>query len=81
MVGPAIGLPQLTPHDLRHSFAVAALRSGMDVKTLQSILGHASASITLDVYAHYTEDMSTVAAARLDAYWHDSINSSGLGSG
>ena len=73
MVGPAIGLPQLTPHDLRHSFAVAALRSGMDVKTLQSILGHASASITLDVYAHYTEDMSAAAAARLDAYWNESI--------
>ena len=71
--GKAVGMPDISPHDLRHSFAVAALRSGMDVKTLQSILGHASASITLDVYAHYTEDMSAAAAARLNAYWQSAM--------
>ena len=40
-----------TLHDLRHTFATRCVSSGMDVKTLQSILGHSSAAMTLDVYA------------------------------
>lgn len=40
-----------TLHDLRHTFATACVRGGMDVMTLQSILGHSSAAVTLDVYA------------------------------
>lgn len=38
-------------HDLRHTFATTAIASGMDVKSLSSILGHSSAAMTLDVYA------------------------------
>lgn len=40
-----------TFHDLRHTFATASVAAGMDVRTLQSILGHADASITLKIYA------------------------------
>lgn len=40
-----------TFHDLRHTFATACIAGGMDVKTLQSILGHKDASMTLNVYA------------------------------
>ena len=40
-----------TLHDLRHTFATQCVKAGMDIKTLQSILGHSSAAITLDVYA------------------------------
>lgn len=39
-----------TFHDLRHTFAVLAIASGMDVETLARILGHANASMTLDIY-------------------------------
>lgn len=41
----------LRPHDLRHTAASLAVASGASVKTLQRMLGHASAAITLDVYA------------------------------
>lgn len=71
--GEAIGVPRLHPHDLRHSYAVAALRAGMDVKTVQHNLGHASAAMTLDVYAKYTEDAGAAAARLLDVYFSDSI--------
>lgn len=40
-----------TLHDLRHTFATRCVACGMDIKTLQSILGHSSASVTLDIYA------------------------------
>ena len=44
-------------HDLRHTFATMALSSGVDVKTLSSMLGHYSAGFTLDTYTHITNDI------------------------
>lgn len=41
---------RLTFHDLRHTTATVLIRNGADVKTVQSILGHSSAAITLDMY-------------------------------
>ena len=70
-VGGILEIPDLHPHDLRHSYAVAALRAGADVKTVQHNLGHASAKMTMDVYAAYTTDAAQTAAARLSAYWSD----------
>jgi len=40
-----------TFHDLRHTFATAAIAEGVDVKTVSSILGHTNAAMTLNVYA------------------------------
>jgi integrase len=45
------GIPALTAHDLRHSFASHLIRAGADVYSVSRQLGHARASITLDVYA------------------------------
>ena len=67
-VGRAIGQPDLHPHDLRHSYAVAALRSGADVKTVQHNLGHKTAKMTLDVYAAYTEDAGKTSASMFSEY-------------
>jgi integrase len=56
------GLPNIRFHDLRHTFATHAMRSGVDAKTLSGILGHTNASFTLDTYTHVTGEMQRRAA-------------------
>jgi integrase len=48
-------LPKISPHDLRHTAATLMLRRGMPVADVSRILGHASISITMDVYRHVPE--------------------------
>lgn len=55
-------------HDLRHSYAVASIKSGDDIKTVQENLGHATASFTLDVYGHVTDQMKRDSAARMEQF-------------
>jgi integrase len=63
-----VGLPGLTPHELRHTAASLAISAGANVKAVQRILGHASAAITLDVYSDlFDTDLDTVADALDDA--------------
>ncbi|MER6595742.1 tyrosine-type recombinase/integrase [Micromonospora purpureochromogenes] len=52
----SIGLAGLTPHELRHTAASLAVAEGANVKAVQRMLGHASAAMTLDVYADLFED-------------------------
>lgn len=46
------GLPTVTFHSLRHSFATLCIGNGVDSKALSEILGHSSVRITLDIYVH-----------------------------
>ena len=55
-------------HDLRHTFATMAISSGVDVKTLSSMLGHYSAGFTLDTYTHITNDMQRGAAEKIGSF-------------
>lgn len=55
-------LPDIRFHDLRHTFATHALRTGIDAKTLSKLLGHTNASFTLDTYTHITREMQIHAA-------------------
>jgi class 3 adenylate cyclase len=59
--------PTITPHDLRHTAASLAVSAGANVKALQRMLGHAKASMTLDVYADLFDDDLDVVADQLDA--------------
>ncbi|MFG2672064.1 tyrosine-type recombinase/integrase [Streptomyces sp. NPDC048445] len=47
-----VELPHLVTHDLRHFYASALIAGGASVKQVQMDLGHASAVITLRIYAH-----------------------------
>lgn len=60
------GLTGLTPHELRHTAASLAVSAGANVKSVQRMLGHASAAMTLDVYAGLFDDELDAVAARLD---------------
>lgn len=73
-VAASIGRPDLRFHDLRHSYAVAAIRSGDDIKTVQGNLGHATAAFTLDVYGHLTDQMKQASAERMECYIKDVLN-------
>ena len=62
----SVGLDGLTPHELRHTAASLAIQSGASVKSVQQMLGHASATTTLDVYGHWFGDDLDRLADRLD---------------
>ena len=51
-----IGMPDLHPHELRHTAASLAIASGANVKVVQQMLGHKSATMTLDQYGHLFGD-------------------------
>ena len=55
-------------HDLRHTYAVACIKSGDDIKTVQENLGHATAAFTLDVYGHVTKQMKQDSALRMEQF-------------
>lgn len=59
-----LGVPGFHPHELRHTAASLAIASGADVKVVQRMLGHKSATMTLDLYGHlFGDQLDTVADA------------------
>ncbi|RHW26302.1 site-specific integrase [Nocardioides immobilis] len=63
----AVGLDGLTPHALRHTAASLAIAAGADVKVVQQMLGHKSATMTLDLYGHLFPDRLDTVADAMDA--------------
>jgi integrase len=66
----AAGCPAVRLHDLRHFYASGLIADGCDVVTVQRALGHASAAVTLNTYAHLwptAEDRTRKAAAAVMA--------------
>ena len=62
-----IGCKRVRFHDLRHTFATNAIASGMDIKTLSSIIGHISTETTVNIYTHLTDQMKQEAAKQIDS--------------
>lgn len=62
------GLDGLDTHELRHTAVSLAIHSGANVKTVQRMVGHASAAITLDVYGHLWDDELDAMPGRIEAH-------------
>jgi Phage integrase family len=59
----AAGLPRIRLHDVRHSYATAALKAGIPAKVISERLGHASVAFTPQVYGHVIPGMDADAVA------------------
>lgn len=55
---PDFSYTHITLHDLRHSFASALIRNGVNAKQVQTLLGHANIQITLNTYVHIFEEQA-----------------------
>jgi integrase len=62
-------LPPIRVYDLRHTHASHLLAAGVSVHVVSKRLGHASAKMTLDVYAHVLTGQQEDAMAKLEAYY------------
>ena len=45
-------MPPITPHVCRHTFCSNMAKSGMNLKTLQYLMGHSDIAMTFNVYTH-----------------------------
>ena len=63
------GVSDINFHALRHTFATRALEAGMDIKVLSSILGHAQASTTLNLYAHALPDHKRQSMEKMSSFY------------
>jgi integrase len=61
------GLPHIRLHDMRHSYATAALKAGVHLKIVSARLGHASETFTASVYQHALPGMDRAAAGTIAA--------------
>ena len=61
------GLPHIRLHDMRHSYATAALKAGVHLKIVSARLGHASETFTASVYQHALPGMDREAANTIAA--------------
>lgn len=61
------GVRQRTFHTLRHSAATLMLASGVDLKTVSTMLGHSQIGLTADTYASVLPSLQREAAGRMDA--------------
>jgi hypothetical protein len=58
----AASLPKIRLHDVRHSYATAALAAGVPAKIVSERLGHANIAITMDTYSHVLPGLDAAAA-------------------
>ena len=61
-----VGLDGVRLHDLRHTMASLYLEQGVNPKTVAERLGHASVTITLDLYSHCLPGVQEAAAVQFD---------------
>lgn len=60
------GLAPLTIHDLRHTYASLARKSGADLRYVQKTMGHSTPTVTANIYSDLYSDELDQVAANLD---------------
>jgi len=68
------GLKDIRIHDLRHTHATLMLKAGVNPKVVSERLGHASISITLDIYSHVLPGMQEAAVEKFDKLFEADVN-------
>jgi integrase len=56
------GLPQIRPHDVRHTTATLLIKRKVNIKVVSQMLGHANTAITMNIYAHVLDEMEREAS-------------------
>lgn len=67
---------KVTTHELRHTFATRCLEAGMDMKTLQTLLGHADYTLTANTYSHVLRQTQNNQILKYNTYIADTIQNS-----
>lgn len=67
VIAERVGLPDVRLHDLRHGFASALLKAGVNVKVVSEALGHSRTAFTMDVYAHVLPGMGEQVASAIES--------------
>ena len=75
-IGRRINLHGATAHVFRHTYATLAIASGIDVKTVQGLLGHSTASTTLNIYSHVSKDKILQSGTQLNKIYSYSVSAS-----
>lgn len=50
-------IPAVTAHELRHTYGTALRRKGVDIYTIQKIMGHRDITVTAEIYVHNELDV------------------------
>jgi integrase len=61
-------IPKFSSHCLRHTFATRMCESGINIKVVQDVLGHADISTTMNIYTDATEDLKTKEIVKFENY-------------
>jgi integrase len=65
-IADSVGLGEVRFHDLRHSYATAAILAGVNVKAVSEALGHAGTAFTMDTYQDSLPAMGEAVAAAIE---------------
>jgi integrase len=69
-------LPNFSCHNLRHTFATRLCESGINVKVIQEVLGHADIGTTMDIYVDVTSEIKQREIAAYESYLKDNVTPS-----
>lgn len=68
---------EVRPHQLRHSYCSNLYRAGIDLKTAQYLMGHATIQMTANVYTHMEKDDASASLIQLERYLDGEAGTSG----